>query len=177
MAKQLASISVVADTKRMTKHLNETQRKTVPLVTMRALNTAMARYKTAASRQLAGSTGIKVGIIKGRLKTRKANKARLTANVNALLLRVLSRHLGKPRETKSGAKVGKFQFPGAFVETMPRGGKELALKRKGNARLPIQEQGVVIDPPFRSVMGATQRSTATPTFLKEFQRLLKAKFK
>ena len=170
----IVKIDVIADTKKMTKHLNELQRKTVPKVTMRALNTAAARYQVAAARKIAMTKGLRVGLVKKRLRVRKARKNDLNSRVTGLLLRVLAKNLGKPRQTKTGAKVGKFIFPGAFVQTMPSG-KELALKRLGAKRLPIREEGVEIDPPARSILAGEMTQTATPTFMKEFQRLLKAK--
>lgn len=170
----LMNFTLISDTKAMTRSLNDVQRRIVPQVTMRALNTALSRYHTAAARSIAKSVGLRVGLVKARLRPKKAHRNDLRARLTALLLRVLARHLGDPKETKSGAKAGKFQFPGAFVATM-KSGKELVMKRVQRSRLPIQEQGVPLNPPAQQVLRRELTNTATPAFLKEFQRLLALK--
>jgi len=44
-----------------------------------------------------------------------------------------------------GSKVGSYDFPGAFIATMPSGHTSI-YKRKRQARLPIQEMSISLQP-------------------------------
>lgn len=52
-------------------------------------------------------------------------------------------YVGKPRQQKKGAKVGKHKFPGAFVATMKSGHTSI-FERQGKSRLPIMEHFVEV---------------------------------
>jgi hypothetical protein len=50
-------------------------------------------------------------------------------------------YLGKPRQSRLGARVGQHRFDGAFVATLPSGHIGI-FRRRGQSRLPIVEQTV-----------------------------------
>lgn len=105
-----------------------------------------------------------------RVATRLARGAMDSAHVFFGTLPIAASYLGKPKQTATGAIVGKYQFDGAFVAKMPSGHVGI-FKRKGHARLPIEEQRVLLSgaPAAIQRIAALGPERLRTTFLQELR--------
>lgn len=93
-------------------------------------------------RAVAADLGIKQGDVRATLTVQEARPNSLVARIVATGKR-LSLLAFNPRRTRTGVtarlKGGAGKYPGAFVVTRLRSGHGGVFKRKGRARLPIEE--------------------------------------
>lgn len=125
--------------------------KQVTLAAMRALNKTARWLRTQAVREISAQQQIPQKLIRERLNILKANRRDLKAFIHTKLSSIPANKLGRLRQTPTGARAGKLMFTGAFVATMPSG-KRSVFKRKGRARLPIQEIKLSIRPTATAVI-------------------------
>lgn len=139
------AIDVKSDIKSLIKKLNKFERQVIPLATVSALNKTATQARTAVVREIAKEKGVQVKLIRGRVRLFRANRRNQVAllKINAHGFRAVD--LGVPRQTKTGTRVKKHNFPGAFIATMPRGHTGV-FKRKGRSRLPITEKRISLLP-------------------------------
>lgn len=146
-------------------------------VKTRAANKAISKLNTLGARELSKKVKLKQKLVKGRLRVKKASRFRTTASILILHAPIRSGDIAKltrsklPSQKKAGAKVGQHFFPGGFVARMPSG-RVGVFKRKGQARLPIKEESVKINPPARGIFKRLLNTTIRGVYMKELNRLL-----
>ena len=175
-------IFVKGDMRRMIIHADKMQRRHIPAAAATGLNLAVRKTKTAAVREVANKTGIKQKIIRARIKARKVrlrdrHRRVLQASVTGALMKVRAAALGEPQKTKTGARVGRHRFEGAFVATSKRRGGSAIFRRKASTRLPLSEQGIEIRRVADTAIRRHLRTTGRQTFEKEFRRQMARRFK
>ncbi len=107
----------------------------------RACNRTAATLRKMSGRGLKDELQLRqLGVLRKRLKTLrlrgKQEGVQLWYGLNDM---PVSAFKGRPRNTKTGAKKQTTEFSGGFVGKTKKG-KTTIFKRKGSARLPIQEQ-------------------------------------
>ncbi|WP_341819664.1 phage tail protein [Wolbachia endosymbiont (group A) of Brachyopa scutellaris] len=115
----------------------------VKLAAIKALNRTALWLKARAAKEISEEKKIKLTVMRKRLRIFKTSK--LEVLIRANLYDIKASSMGKMRQTKRGAKIGKHEFIGAFTATMPRGYKG-AFKREGRAALPIKEVKLRLEP-------------------------------
>jgi len=115
------------------------------LAAVRALNKTAFWLRTHAGSDISKEIHLPKKLVMERLKVIKAIRTKLQAAVTAKLYGVQANKVGTMRQNKTGSKVGSYEFPGAFIATMPSGHTSI-YKRKRQARLPIQEMTVPLEP-------------------------------
>lgn len=169
--------NVRRDIKAVTRYLDKTQRKVVPAATVSALNKTAKNAQTDTVRALAAKYRVPQKLLRGvrgkgaRVRTIKANRRTLTAWISAKVQAIKAARVGKPRQTKTGAKAGQHTYPGGFVATMPSGHTGI-FKRKGGSRLPIAEQ-VIKMPDGESIAQRNTAKRARVSFPKHFLHEIK----
>lgn len=141
-----------------------------PRVEATAIGRAMNKTRTISARTLARQKGIKVGLVRRRLKVirpRRGSK-RPRGRLVALQERILGESMGNPIATRSGARIGRQRFPGAFVAEMP-GGKRIAARRVGSSRLPIRQVGVELRPEIEQVVPRALNLEGRREFVRQFE--------
>lgn len=136
-----------------------------------AINRVARGVRTRSARAIAHGRGLPVRLVNARVRIRKATRARPEARVWIGTYAIKLSRIGKPRQTKKGATAGKRPIiPSAFVATMPSGHTGV-FKRRGGARLPIDEQQVQLMPAAEQVL-RLQMAAAKPLVQREFARRL-----
>ena len=176
-------VSVKGDVKAITKDLDKVQRKIVPQVTARALNTTARDVRKVGIRKLAGVLGVPQKFIrskfdkfgakgKDRIYIRKARTRELfaiilfsTTGIPAILLRA--------RQNRKGVQTNSGFFKSAFI-AKGKGGARQVFKRKSRPRLPIAAQKIPLNPQGTTVMDREVKASG-PIFVKHFERLLAQK--
>lgn len=101
---------------------------------IRALNKTAAWVKTQAARETSQAAKVAVSVVRNRIRILRADKRRAFAKVWYGLNPIPARLLGRVRSTKTGARAGRYNFPGAFVATMPSGATSVFKRAAGGAR-------------------------------------------
>lgn len=126
--------------------LDEVQRELAPQAAADALNKAAELARTQSARRIAQLKDMPYGTIRSRFSLRKATKVGLTAQLRLRVTAVMAQDIGKPKQTRTGAKVRSHTFPGAFVQFSKWAQKDAVFKRVGRERYPIRFQNVPIEP-------------------------------
>jgi len=101
----------------------------------RAVRKATRFLAAEVRRELAKAHGIPQKVLRQRKRIAlKPNRGQVWVGT----LPIAASHLGTPRQTRSGARVGRRRYDKAFVARM-RSGHVGVFRRKGKSRLPIEE--------------------------------------
>jgi len=146
--------------------------KQATVASMRSLNKTALWLRTQATREISKNRRITQKIVRQRLRVLKASRGQLRSQVLASLGGVTATKVGKPRQTRTGAKVKQYNFPGAFVATMP-GGHTGIYKRKRKTRLPIRELTVPLEPESSDIIESFLDNGVMQRFEVLFRRELK----
>ncbi|WP_264682710.1 phage tail protein [Wolbachia endosymbiont (group B) of Euphydryas aurinia] len=117
----------------------------VKLAAIKALNRTALWLKAKAAKEISEEKKIKLSLIRKRLRIFKAKTSRLDVLMRANLYDIRASEVGKMKQTRKGAKVGKHEFIGAFTAKMPRGNSGV-FRREGRKALPIQEVKLGLEP-------------------------------
>lgn len=171
-------INVKSDIKRVRASVKKWHKEAVPVAAYRAMNRAVAKSKTATSRQLSKETGFKVGVVKRFVHVFKASRKRLVATLKVRGRRIGVFSLRNPRvkQQKKGItyKIGRAKkyVDGGFIATMPGGHKGI-FSRKGRSRLPIEEEKLMSNPEiFIDSIKKEQEKQVLTTFNEVFGKQL-----
>jgi len=174
------SFSIKGDIHKMTQSLNRLQKTLVPTATITALNKTGTRIKTNVVRNLSTRTGIQQKILRKRIRIYKArrNRAVLTVWFGSYDITYASftSKRSAVKTTKTGIRIGRRQFPGAFRATMKSGHTDY-YQRTGKARLPIKKAAVSIEHDANAVMSKTRVFFAPIEFKKQFHYELNRRLK
>ena len=146
--------------------------KQVVVASLRSLNKTALWLRTQATREISKNRRITQKIVRERLRILKASRRQLRSQVLARLGGVTATKVGKPRQIRKGAKVKHYEFPGAFVATMP-GGHTGIYKRKRKTRLPIRELTVPLEPESSEIIERFLDNGVMQSFEVLFERELK----
>lgn len=155
---------VLADLERLNRVGGDVYRATASAL-LRAGTTVVSR----ASREIAKDSGLPAKLVRGRFgRVENTGARRLRATWRARLSPVPVRVLGTARETRRGVSVGRRSYPGAFI-ARSRHGKDAVFRRKGRARLPIEE---IFEPLVNAdaTIRRHLRTTGRERFAIEFRR-------
>ncbi|MFK7827917.1 MAG: phage tail protein [Oligoflexales bacterium] len=114
---------------------------------VRALNRTIRAVSTLSAREIGKGTGVKVKLIKSRMKAYKATKRKTFASLYTLLFSLPAIILGEAVQTKDGVSVGGHFYPDAFlVRNVKRksGSRDMILKRVKDSKYPLREMRVSI---------------------------------
>ena len=147
--------------------------KAVKQATLRALNKTARWLRTQVARDTAKSLSIKVSAVKKDLLLLRPNRQHMQAGV------ALAKHagviqavkLGTPKQMQQGVRTGKRFWSKAFIATMPSGHRGV-FRRRGHARLPIQEMRLVVTGRMATVMQDLADDKAAAYFETVFTREL-----
>ena len=117
----------------------------VTIATARALNKTARWLRTQVARETAKSLKLPVNKAKQGLMVLRANKQHLQAGIGLTKTAgvIKATQLGAARPTRQGVRTGQRFWSHAFTATMPSGHRGV-FKRRGQARLPIQEMQLVV---------------------------------
>lgn len=128
-------------------NLNSISTTAVPKATSQAVNRVAVRAISRSSRRVASETRITTKLIRERAKIKRASPARPVAtikvnrgNLPAIKLGVARVQLSRRKSlsrAKSVLKVGRFSFPGAFIQRL-KNGRWHVMRRTAKARYPIE---------------------------------------
>jgi len=110
---------------------------------VRTINKVLNSVRSQGLRAIARTHDIPYSALRKRRRAAvvRASRQDLTGRAWFGTVPVKASYLGKPRQSRLGAKVGRHKFDGAFVATTPTGHVGI-FKRAGRSRLPIEEQVV-----------------------------------
>ena len=139
----MIELHINADDLRQVPHFLGLQKHDIERAMLRAINKTARWLRTRIAREVATELNVKVGLARNSLQLRMASRHGLNASVglNPKASRIKAVDLGQPKQNKAGVRVGRHSFRGAFIATMPSGHTGV-FRRKGKARLPIQEMHV-----------------------------------
>lgn len=115
------------------------------LAALRALNKTAFWLRIHAGSDISKEIKLPKKLVLERLRVIKASRTKLQSVVTARLFGIKPGKIGNMRQNKTGSKAGSFDFPGAFIATMPSGHRSI-YKRKRETRFPIQEMSVPLEP-------------------------------
>ncbi|HIG8794770.1 TPA: phage tail protein [Raoultella terrigena] len=127
--------------------LNEISKTAVPRATSQAINRIAGRAISKSVSVVAKGTQIPRKLVRGRARLRKATSKKPQAvirvnrgNLPAIKLGPASVRLSRRKRDKNGTRsvlrIGRFQFPGAFIQKL-KNGKWHVLQRQAKSRYPI----------------------------------------
>jgi Prophage minor tail protein Z (GPZ) len=135
----------------------------------RAISKTTTKARSELVKDVARQNDITQKVIRQFRSVRKISRSRLTGIAWLGYKPIKASYVGRPRQTKRGARVRRFFFEGAFVATMPTGHVGV-FKRKGKERLPIAEQVIELQQVAGSA--AAVRDRMGDEFIKRFRQEL-----
>lgn len=145
------------------------QEQKIKLAVIKALNKTALWLKSQAAKEISEEKKIKLTIMRKRLRIFKASRLNVLIRANLYDIRAAS--IGKMKQTRKGAKVGKHLFVGGFAAIMPRGNRGV-FKRKGKTALPIEEVKLPLEPEGSRIIKNLVNYESERVFGKYFQHEL-----
>jgi hypothetical protein len=109
----------------------------------RSLNKTLSWAGGQGRRILAEESGLALKSLRSRVRIGKASRDTLRGSVWFGLAPVKAIYAGSARQTRTGVSARGLSYTGAFLATMPTGHLGI-FKRRGPARLPIDEQRIYL---------------------------------
>ncbi len=148
--------------------------KQLKLAATRALNKTARWARTRVASETAKALSIKVGPVREGIVMARARQSNPQSVVglskNSGVIK--AKQLGSVSQNASGVRAGRRQFDRAFLATMPNGHKGV-FRRRGKARLPIQEVQIVITGKMQEIMEELSNGPALKQFELIFERELR----
>lgn len=133
----MSSVVRVRSDMKQFQHAMKEQPKLLRKAQSMALNKTMPKVMTSARRDASSATGIQQKVIRPRFRFKgrlKATADRLEAVIILDARPIPAHHIGAARQNRSGVKVGKKQFPGAFLAPAMGSSKTMVFERYGQPR-------------------------------------------
>ena len=148
--------------------------KQLQVAAIRAINKTARWARTQVARQTAKALSINVGAVRQGLVLVRAKQSNLHSVVGLSKGSgvIKAKQLGSVTQNASGVRVGNRQFDRAFLATMPNGHQGV-FRRRGKARLPIQEVQIVVTGKMKQVMDDLASGPAFKQFELIFERELR----
>ncbi|PPE61954.1 hypothetical protein F157LOC_00788 [Pectobacterium brasiliense] len=139
-------------------NLNTISKTAVPKATAQAVNRVAGRAISRSSRKVAQQTKVPTRLVRGRSRLKKASSNRPIATINVNRGNLPAIKLGAARvqlRRKKGAllaagsvlRVGKFSFPGAFIQQL-KNGRWHVMRRTAKSRYPIEVVKIPLEKPL-----------------------------
>jgi len=164
-----------------------------PRAVARALNRTAQRARSRTVRDTARAKGVLARVVRRRVRLRSATRRSLAARVwfGVYNIRLVDTGSAAPRNTRSGARVGRHQVPGGFVAKMRSGHVGVFRRRKAPRRvgagarerphargaLAIDEQVIALMPQAESILVDEARRAMRHTFPRELKRALASRIR
>lgn len=163
---------VVTGLETLVANLEAASKTAVPRATAQAVNRVATRAISKASSRVSKETRVPLKLVRGRAKLKKANANHPNAtvrvkrnNLPAIKLGVARVQMSRRQQNTHGAgsalKIGRFTFPGAFIQQLANG-RWHVLQRTGKGRYPIEVVKIPMAAPL------------TQAFMDESKSLLKS---
>lgn len=164
-------------------NLNSISRTAVPRASAQAINRIATRAVSRSAKQVAAETKVPRKLVNQRARVKKATvkKAVATIRINrgnlpAIKLGTasvkLSRRKRDVRGTRSVLRIGKFSFPGAFIQKLANG-RWHVLRRSTKSRYPVQVVSIPLAVPLTDAFSKEVRSLRETDLPKELSAALK----
>ncbi|MBO8132460.1 phage tail protein [Dickeya fangzhongdai] len=164
-------------------NLNSISKTAVPRATAQAVNRIAGRAISRSSRKVAQQTKVPNKLVRGRSRLKKAtiNRPIATIKVNrgnlpAIKLGAAKVQLSRRKGNRFGAgsvlKIGKFSFPGAFIQQL-NNGRWHVMRRLAKARYPIEVVKIPLETPLTSAFREETMSLMDSDMPKELSAALK----
>ena len=148
--------------------------KQLQVAAIRALNKTARWTRTQVASKTAKELSIKVSAVREGLVMVRAKQSNPQSVVglskNSGVIK--AKELGSVSQNASGVRAGRRQFDRAFLATMPNGHQGV-FRRRGKARLPIQEVQIVITGKMQQAMEDLSNGPALKQFEVIFERELR----
>lgn len=171
------SFSVKGDVERVMRSLNDMQRKEIPGAVSAALNRAITRTHTQVIREVAAEVKAPQKVVRKRVLFQKRDRASArnwvagvwaaTSALPAALVGTVraKSQKGIPIRARSKTiRVGKYNFPGAFIINWPKSGKLGIYHRTGKPRYPVKEERIPIADAVNRIATRAIEQTGLPEF-------------
>ena len=164
-------------------NLNSISQSAVPKATAQAVNRVAGRAISRSSRKVAQQTKVPAKLVRGRSKLKKATSHRPIATIKVNRGNLPAIKLGAARvqlRRKRGAllaagsvlRVGKFSFPGAFIQQL-KNGRWHVLQRSAKSRYPIEVVKVPLEKPLTTAFREETTALMESDMAKELSAALK----
>lgn len=124
---------------------------------VRSVNKTLAWVRSQGGRLLAREHDVPLKTLRGRLRVGKASAGTPRGSAWFGTRPIKAVYAGRPLESLGGTKVRGHFFPGSFVARMPSGHFGV-FKRRGAARLPIDEQMIRLHQAEAVLQGIADRA-------------------
>ncbi|AOV87463.1 tail protein [Wolbachia endosymbiont of Drosophila incompta] len=148
------------------------ERKKVEKAAVRALNKTALWLKTQAAKEISEEKKIKLTVMRKRLRIFKAKTSRLDVLMRANLYDIRVSAIGKMRQTRKGAKVGKHKFIGGFMATQTRKGAKVGKHKFIGGFMATQEVKLGLEPEASKIIKELVNYETEGIFEKYFEREL-----
>ena len=156
------------------RHALTANEKQLHVAAVRALNKTARWARTRVASETAKALSIKVGPVREGIVMARAKQSNPQSVVglskNSGVIK--AKKLGSVSQNSSGVRAGRRQFDRAFLATMPNGHQGV-FRRRGKARLPVQEVQIVITGKMQQVMEDLSNGPALKQFELIFERELR----
>lgn len=148
--------------------------KQLKVAATRALNKTARWARTQVASKTAKELSIKVGAVREGLILVRAKQSNPQSVVGLSQQSgvIKAKQLGSASQNSTGVRVGRRQFDHAFLAAMPNGHQGV-FRRRGKARLPIQEVQIVITGKMQEIMEDLSNGPALKQFETIFDRELR----
>lgn len=164
-------------------NLNTISKTGVPKATAQAVNKVAGRAISRSTRKVAQQTKVPTKLVRGRSRLKKATSNRPIAtikvnrgNLPAIKLGVarvqLRRKKGALLAVGSVLRIGKFSFPGAFIQQL-KNGRWHVLQRSAKTRYPIDVVKVPLEKPLTTAFREETAALMESDMTKELSAALK----
>ncbi|BDH46391.1 hypothetical protein TUM12370_24350 [Salmonella enterica subsp. enterica serovar Choleraesuis] len=164
-------------------NLNTISKKAVPRASAQAVNRVAGRAVSRSVRIVAKDTGIPNKLVRGRAKLKRASPKKPLAtirvnrgNLPAIKLGIASVRLSRRKRDKNGIRsvlrIGKFRFPGAFIQQL-KNGRWHVMQRTAKARYPIEVVKIPMATPLTDAFSAEVPKLLSSDMPKELRAALK----
>lgn len=163
-------------------NLESISKTAVPRASSQAVNHVAVRAVSHSTRRVAGQTKVPRKLVNQRARLKKATvrKPLATIRVNrgnlpAIKLGVASVRLSRRRRDVSGAgsvlRIGKFSFPGGFIQQL-KNGRWHVLRRTTRARYPVEVVSIPLAVPLTTVFKEESKRLTETDLAKEMAAAL-----
>ena len=148
--------------------------KQLQVAAIRAINKTARWARTQVARQTAKALSVNVSAVRQGLVLVRAKQSNPHSVVGLSKGSgvIKAKQLGSVTQNASGVRAGRRQFDRAFLATMPNGHQGV-FRRRGKARLPIQEVQLVVTGKMKQVMDDLASGPAFKQFELIFERELR----
>lgn len=139
---------------------------------IRALNKTARWLRTQVTSDTAKQLKLNVSTIKRGLVLLRArpNQPIATVALKRSGAVIKARTLGALQQTSRGVRTGRKHWDGAFIANKPSSSRQAVFRRRGKARLPIQELHIVVTDAMSDVMHHLSEGSAVKQFDKIFHQ-------